>query len=166
NLSGKFNQEWEILLLCKKFRLETLPAETIFAGLRHQVGLEGLNSLNDLHEIKKCAVEVDTVCVNGSQASQMLLRSSIHSCGQTNPLINYSDCSQPGRAWRKQDLPMLSMPSPSPKSGSQTGWTCISSFAQFCFSRWDSPKKKLISDVVYMLEDARKRNGRKPLLSS
>ncbi|KAI9621138.1 hypothetical protein H4Q26_013336 [Puccinia striiformis f. sp. tritici PST-130] len=60
NLSGKFNQEWEILLLCKKFRLETLPAETIFAGLRHQVGLEGLNSLNDLHEIKKCAVEVDT----------------------------------------------------------------------------------------------------------
>ncbi|POW07668.1 hypothetical protein PSHT_01504, partial [Puccinia striiformis] len=32
--------------------------------------------------------------------------------------------------------------------------------------QWDSPKKKLISDVVYMLEDARKRNGRKPLLSS
>ncbi|KAI9603535.1 hypothetical protein KEM48_000949 [Puccinia striiformis f. sp. tritici PST-130] len=173
-------------------------------------------------EIEKCAVEVDTVCVNGSQASQLLLRSSIqwiqashHSLLRRTVAINL-ELELKQQLWPNQP-PYQLLRSQSTelaqsitekwfanrsdkhqflcamwllKSVSSTvhpvdtidgkPMTVLTALAllQEDFTphksspsakrkhQWDLPKKKLISDVVYMLEDVRKINGRKHLLSS
>ncbi|KAI7962565.1 hypothetical protein MJO28_000659 [Puccinia striiformis f. sp. tritici] len=199
----------------------------------HRVELEGSNSLNDLQEIEKCAVEVDTVCVNGSQASQLLLRSSIqwiqayhHSLLRRTVAINLElELKQqlwpnrPHGSLRSQSIwqslkEARSTNAEHARSITRKWFLNRSDKHQFCYAtqllksvssrvhpvntidgtpmtvsttldllqedflpdqsspssdrghQWDSPKKKLISDLVYMLEDARIKNGRKHLLLS